>query len=481
MAVDFSLLNTETPGQIATSFSRGYEGAQKLAQEKEANALNLKIKNEELAAFQQDRQKLLEFRDQMAKVGKGGNLRQISDVFLSSGVPDQMKLGIELKQEVEKHDRLAKALGEPTSDELFSTVLSTPAMPGALGSGTFGVAPEPVAAPANALMPTAAPSAPVNALMPTPAPAKRALTTEDKINNLIRGGFTEEARILQAQQTALNREDKLSGDAAVMQQLGYPLTREGYAAFKAVSRAPAPVVNVTNIQEKEERKARGKLLVDQYSEVSQAAKIANKTLPALETQEAVLNKGFKTGFGTDAKAAGASVLAALGVENAEKYATSAQTFLAATQQAVLQRQLEQKGPQTEADAQRITQTAAQRSNTVDANKFLIDVAKEQLRRDVEQRNFYDKWYKTNETYDGAEDAWFNGEGAKSIFDRPELKKYVSPTSSAAQIPTTNASVAPATRTIPPAAVQKLLSGQGTDAQFDAIFGAGAAKRVRGGK
>jgi hypothetical protein len=430
MALNFNLLNTETPGQIATSVMRGYEGAQKLAQEKETNALNLKIKKEELDTFRQDRQKLLEFRDQMAKVGKNGTVRQISDTFLGSGIPEQMKLGIELRKEVEKHDRLAKALGEPTSDELFATAPSAPvapAMPGTLGSGTFGMAPEPMATPANALMPTAAPSAPANALMPTPAPAKRVLTTEDKINNLIRGGFTEEARILQAQQTALNREDKLSGDAAVMQQLGYPLTREGYAAFKAISRAPASVVNVTNVQEKEERKARGKLLVDQYSEVSQAAKLANKTLPALETQESVLSKGFKTGFGTDAKAAGASVLAALGVENAEKYATSAQTFLAATQQAVLQRQLEQKGPQTEADAQRITQTAAQRSNTVDANKFLIHVAKEQLRRDVEQRNFYDKWYKTNETYDGAEDAWFNGEGAKSLFDRPSLKKYVSST------------------------------------------------------
>jgi hypothetical protein len=62
------------------------------------------------------------------------------------------------------------------------------------------------------------------------------LTTEDKINNLIRGGFTEEARILQAQQTALNREDKLSGDAAVMQQLGYPLTREGFEAYRAAQR-----------------------------------------------------------------------------------------------------------------------------------------------------------------------------------------------------------------------------------------------------
>jgi len=225
MAVDFGLLNTELPGQIATSFSRGYEGAQKLAQEKETNALNLKIKNEELAAFQQDRQKLLEFRDQMAKVGKGGNLRQISDVFLGSGIPDQIKLGTELKQEVEKHDRLAKALGEPTSDELFATVPSTPAMPGALGSGAFGVAPEPVAAPAQ-------------------APVRRALTTDERINNLIREGFTQEANALISQQKALARENQLLSPAEEAQKIRIALASRPPAAPR-----PEPAPSIAQIED----------------------------------------------------------------------------------------------------------------------------------------------------------------------------------------------------------------------------------------
>jgi hypothetical protein len=42
---------------------------------------------------------------------------------------------------------------------------------------------------------------------------------------------------------------------------------------------------------------------------------------------------------------------------------------------------------------------------------------------MEQRNFYDKWWQKNKTYDGAEDAWFSGEGGKSLFDRPALKTY----------------------------------------------------------
>jgi hypothetical protein len=197
-------------------------------------------------------------------------------------------------------------------------------------------------------------------------------------------------------------------------------------------------------QEREEQGARGKLLVEQYKDVSNAARLATRTLPSLDTQANILDKGFKTGFGTDVQKTGASLLAALGVPEAAKFATDAQTFLAATQQAVLQKQLEQKGVQTQADADRITQTGAQLGNTPEANRFLIDVAKAQLKRDIEQRNFYDKWWKENKTYDGAEDAWFSGEGGKSLFDRAELKKY-----GAARPAATPTAAAPATTGVAP--------------------------------
>jgi hypothetical protein len=206
-----------------------------------------------------------------------------------------------------------------------------------------------------------------------------------------------------------------------------PLPPDVAAQRATIARAGRPTTTVVMPeQEKAERKARGELLVNQYKTVSDAARLAGRSLPALETQEKVLDAGFKTGFGTEAKKAAASVLSALGVPEAEKVATDGQRFLAASQQAVLQRQLEQKGPQTEADAQRITQTGAQLGNTVNANRFIISVAKAQLKRDVAQRNFYDSWWKQNKTYDGAEDAWFSGEGGKSLFESPELKQYVTP-------------------------------------------------------
>jgi hypothetical protein len=68
------------------------------------------------------------------------------------------------------------------------------------------------------------------------------------------------------------------------------------------------------------------------------------------------------------------------------------------------------------------------------------VAKAQLQRDLEQRNFYATWREKNGTFEGAEDAWYAGAGGKSLFDTPALKKYAAPT---------NTTVAPAKDNRPP--------------------------------
>jgi hypothetical protein len=228
-------------------------------------------------------------------------------------------------------------------------------------------------------------------------------------------------------------------------------------------------------QQGAEQAKRGEMLVSEYSDISKAAKLAAKTIPSIDANLNILNKGFETGFGTDSKAAGAKVLAALGVPDAEKFATNAQVFQAKATEAVLQKQLEQKGPQTESDAQRIDQVGAQLGKTTASNKFLLTTAKEQLKRDMEQRNFYDSWWKNNKTYDGAGSAWYAGEGGKSLFDRPALKQYAGGPDAAARIPGQGQTP------LPQAAVDALKAGRGTDAQFDETFGPGAAKRARGGK
>ena len=194
---------------------------------------------------------------------------------------------------------------------------------------------------------------------------------------------------------------------------------------KDTTHAPASVTNVNMALEREEQKAKGKSNVEMYGEVRSMASVARKLNAQLESQARVLEKGFDTGFGTEAKAAAAGVLGALGFEDAEKYATSAQTFGAAAKEVVLQKQLAQKGPQTESDAKRIEQTGSQLGNTKAANMFVIDVARAQGDRDIAQQKFFDGYWRKNGTYEGAEESWYSGDGGKSIFESPRLKKYTS--------------------------------------------------------
>jgi hypothetical protein len=201
-----------------------------------------------------------------------------------------------------------------------------------------------------------------------------------------------------------------------------PLPAAVQAQKMQTATAGAPKVSY-GPQEKAEKIKYGELLIDDFKNIKTQAAVAARSLPAIESNLAILDKGFDTGFGTETVAAGAKVLGALGVQNAKDFATDAQTFLASANAAVLQRQLEQKGPQTESDAQRITATGAQLGNTKDANKFVLNVAKAQLQRDLKQREFYAAWRAKNETFEGAEDAWYAGDGGKSLFESPSLKKY----------------------------------------------------------
>lgn len=201
--------------------------------------------------------------------------------------------------------------------------------------------------------------------------------------------------------------------------------------------ASRPVTNITNVAEKAEAGAFGKFLVDEFGDISKAANLAVKTMPAIETNLGILNKGFDTGFATETKAAGAKVLSALGVANAEKFAANAEIFQAKAAETVLQKQLEQKGPQTQSDRELIEKTGAQLGSTTQGNRFLLTVAKEQLQRDIDQRDFYRKWREKTGSFNGAESAWYANEGGKSLFDRPALKKYAPTSSGAAPAATSN--------------------------------------------
>jgi hypothetical protein len=302
-----------------------------------------------------------------------------------------------------------------------------------------------------------------------------ALPAADRVRILSQAGATAGElkpslqQINRSGQTDLLRVSPFGGAASTVGTFAdVPLPAAVVAQKKEIAQAGKPVTNITNVQEKAEAGEFGKLLVGQFDAISKQASVAARTLPSIEANLATLNKGLDTGFGTDAKAAGARVLGALGVKDAEKFATDTQTFQSNAISAVLQKQLEQKGPQTESDARRIEQIGAELGKTKDANRFILDLAREQLRRDIEQRNFYTEWKKGpgKGSFNGAEDAWFAGEGGKSLFDRPALKKYaVGAASPAAQIPTaaTPARAAPAAAPIyarNPQTNQRIMSTDG---------------------
>ena len=458
-------------------FYQGFEQGQEARMVQDTNRTAQEVNRFKLDELKRDRDEMLQLREQLKGLGQDPDPSKFLDTLAQTGNPEYVKMAIEGKQKIKDLDAYAK-LGviEPiTAAPAMPTAAPAVRMPqapaptNALGSGTFGME-----APVNAMAaraPAPAAPAPVNALAPQPG-ADQIAPTQQRIRQLLDFARTNPRMASQAMAEAKLLQDQLelfskrgpgeSADVQTMRALGIPLTPEGYQQFTGAKRAErlltpeelaqklqiaaagrAPGASITMVSEKAEQGERGKMLVNQYSDISKAAGLATKTLPSIEANLSALNKGFDTGFGKETVAAGASVLAALGVKDAEKFATDTQKFQSNAINAVLQKQLEQKGPQTESDARRIEQIGAQLGKTKAANEFILSMAREQLRRDVDQRNFYDRWYKTNKTYDGAEDAWFAGEGGKSLFDRPSLKQYGA--SMANQIPT--GQNAPAARTV----------------------------------
>lgn len=436
--------------ELATSFATGYQQADQTRQQNEMNQLKLE-------QLKQDRAMLVDLQARLRAAGQSDDPNQFFRAMIQTGNPDYMAKGYEGLQRYRELQRAEQLLGAE-----FGTPAAAPA-----------------AAPANALAPSVAPAAPsANALAAPPASALGAAAPAAPVSALaapdarvqeLRRKIATYASVNDPRLKALVPVYQAELNELVKPQVvspGSTVFRGGQSVFTAPA-APteldrlvatrdalplgdprrviydnaikkqtthAPGTTVVNVQEKAEAGAYGKMLVDQYQDISKAAGLAVKTLPSIEANLAALNKGFDTGFGKETVAAGARVLGALGVQGAEKLATDTQTFQSNAINAVLQKQLEQKGPQTESDARRIEQVGAQLGNTKDANRFILDLAKEQLRRDVEQRNFYDKWKERTGSFKGAESAWFEGEGNKSLFDRPALKKYAPGPSAVQQIP-----------------------------------------------
>jgi hypothetical protein len=437
MALNFGVLQ---PVNIGGQILAGQQEAQRnqLAQQQLRTGEMQQQKAElELNDFKAKQEGLDKFLQLSAANGKTGSPEDLASSFYDFAVSQRDPQLIMTAQTLAQAAKERSAYNASRQPPKISPVAPAP---GALGSGTFDV---------NAPMPAS------NRLAPAPvAPVNQLGADTTALENRIIDLQTNYPNVPQAQKEAERLTKQLDEARKLYAVGGNLVTGAGKSIFTApkevtqtelvrnyeYAKSPAggnykgsleqfkaistPKTTVTyGPQEKEEKKEYGKLLVDDFKGVKTQATVAARSLPAIESNLAILDKGFDTGFGTETIAAGAKVLAALGVQKAEDFATDAQTFLASANAAVLQRQLEQKGPQTESDAQRITATGAQLGNTKEANKFVLNVAKAQLQRDIDQRNFYAAWRNKNGTLEGAEDAWYAGAGGKSLFESPALKKY----------------------------------------------------------
>lgn len=383
----------------------------------------------QLEGLKRERAVLDQIRSKSMENGGPADLNEIASAYIKSGDPKFMEFGIGLQQKLKDQKAYDDYLKLQGVGAPVNAMTPAPAAPVNNLAPVGGAVPAPVAGPVpvrNAMAPP--PAAPVNAM----------LADEQRILNNIRMLSASNDPRAKAEVDVLKTQlAEIRKIPTEVREFQYGETNPAFRDYQIKMKRAGANVSTVNLppQEKAEKSKYGEFLVDQFKLVNDSARVAAKTLPAIDSNISIMNKDFDTGFGTETKAAGAKVLAALGVKDADKYATDAQTFLANANAAVLQRQLEQKGPQTEADAQRITQTGAQLGNTKNANKFVLDVAKAQLQRDIDQRNFYADWRTQKGTLDGAEDAWYSGPGNKSLFERPELKKYKNPASAADQIPT----------------------------------------------
>lgn len=132
------------------------------------------------------------------------------------------------------------------------------------------------------------------------------------------------------------------------------------------------------------------------------------------------------GWGTEAKASGAAVLSALGVapKSAEFFASNAQVFQGKAMERLWTTLNAAKGPQTEGDAGRASQTWAQLKNTPRANEFILDMAQAQAERDKAKATFYNNALpiaQKNGDMSEIDRQW--NKRMPSIFDMPTMQKW----------------------------------------------------------
>lgn len=161
-----------------------------------------------------------------------------------------------------------------------------------------------------------------------------------------------------------------------------------------------------------------------YQPVQDAGNTASSISAQVQTLRQI---PLETGWGTEAKASAASVLAGLGIapKNAEMFASNAQKFQQVASERLWTVLNNAKGPQTEGDADRAKQTFAALKNTPEANAFILDMMEANANRDRTKAAFYQDGYglaKKNGEFDRVDREWRKIQ--PSIWNDPIMQKWV---------------------------------------------------------
>lgn len=480
-SLNFGILDTNLPSQIAGSVQRGQDEAlrNQMAQQQlvssqqqlKTGAMQQESMQMQIEQAKREREALAKMQAQFVANGKSPDMRANFQEMVQSGIPHFMDIGIKGMQSLDRQDRVSAILGggaptgmpAPAAAPINSMMRQPAPMPAAptenaLGTGMYGMEPS---APVNALAakPSGAytPVMPRNALAPAAAGAPVMSDIENtyrKIDQLHAIGEHDLAKSLEQRV-----KDKLPPTA--VQEFEYA-KKNGYQGsfdqFKTLH-APRTTVNVpVNVStEKKYGERFGGLIADADAAKLSAAESAPAAAANADRIIDLISTGkVITGTGANVRLQMAKALNLAGGNDTEKIRNT-EVLISSLAETTL---------------------GAIKSSNLGAGQGFTNA----------DRDFLEKAKAGQLTYD-----------AKSLTELARLSRLAAEKSAeswnkrSASIPksalegtgiSTEPVVIPPRKTssvmnIPAGALADLRSGKGSPEQFDAIFGAGSADRVLG--
>jgi hypothetical protein len=507
MAIDPNIALGFRPIEVANPLAQYGQVAQIQAAQNQNQVSQM-----QLDQMRRDDDTMKQIQAKSVEHGGPADINVIANAYMNSGNPKFVEFGVNLRQKLDDRAQFAKIMGmgggapaAPALEVSSNRVNEPNAAPGV---EVFKVNERP--APVNNLAPTATPTAApsVNALAAPPAGPDVAMLRQKRDMFLSMGTAqgNAAARTMDAEIALASRQQPET--IREMQAFGLPITPEGFAKYTALKQAaPQPVELTRALADRDKLIGLGRPVND--PDVMAYTKLINKlTTHTPSAQQNVYaytpasvqaQQDFVKAAADERKVLRNAPDTLVNIDAAKKLIPTAKTFMGKGGEPLLAAAsfLNNRlgfGISTEG----VTDATVLRTRLFEG--ILDNLKKLDSQPSQEQQRVLSEALGNLGTDPAALEQILNriGETVRSRVDRfntdvtdaetrgikfpftPQIKlptPKLAPGAAAAQIPGQGPAPAPA---IPPAAIDLLKSGKGTDAQFDAIFGAGAAKRAKGG-